>query len=206
MKIFFSLSILLCTIIIIFILPLFILVWQEQLLVYTVIRTHEQLLSELHASQYSQQIIGFLKDKVILTDIFSINEIQHMQEVKNLYILGKRLLIGSGIILFTFFLFLKYISGTTLFFKSVRYGSYTTFVLLFIFGVLTLLDFTSSFLYFHHIFFFQGNFLFPENTLLIQIFTERFFKEVGGTLWLMSFCFAGLFIMISLPKFHTKSI
>ena len=206
MKIIFSLSILLSTIIIIFILPLYLLVWQEKLLVHTVITTHEQLLSELSAGQYSQQVIGFLKNKSILPDILSTNETQHMQEVKNLFILGRQLLIGGGIILFLFFLFFKYIGGTALFFKSVRYGSYTAFVLLFIFGVLTLLDFTSSFLYFHHIFFPQGNFLFPENTLLIQIFTERFFKEVSGILWLMSFIFSGIIVVISLPRFHTKSI
>lgn len=206
MKIFFSLPILLCTIIIIFILPLYILVWQEQLLVRTVISTHEQSLSESDASQYSQQVIWFLKNKSTLPDVLLTNENQHMQEVKNLYILGQRLLIGGGIILFLFFLFLKYVGGVALFFKSVRYGSYITFLLLFIFGVLTLLDFTSSFLYFHHIFFPQGNFLFLENTLLIQIFTERFFKEVSGILWLMSFIFSGIIVVINLPRFHTKSI
>jgi hypothetical protein len=206
MKIFFSLSIFLSIIIIIFLLPLYILVWQEQLLVHTVISTHEQTLSEFNASQYSQQVIWFLKNKSILPDILLTNENQHMQEVKNLYILGQQLLIGGGVILFLYFLFFRYIGGTILFFKSVRFGSYIAFILLFIFGVLTLLDFTTSFLYFHHIFFPQGNFLFPENTLLIQIFTERFFKDVSGILWLMSFGFASIMVVVSLPRFHTKSI
>jgi hypothetical protein len=204
MKIIIVLAIFFSTIILIFLLPLYILVWQENILVQTIITTHEKTISELTAVNYGQQVIQYLKSEAELPVVLSKNEIEHMQTVKNLYAFGRRLLIGGGVIFFVVLLFLKFIGDLTLLFKSVKFGTYISLILLFIFGILVLMDFTGSFLYFHHIFFPQGNFLFPEGTLLIQIFSERFFKEIGGLLWLSSFILAGVMIVITLPRFYTK--
>ncbi len=200
MKYVFILFIFISILIIIFLLPLYSLVWQEGILLSNIKTTHGQALKTEDAIKHGQQIIVYLKNKQTINQDFSINESKHMQDVKNLFILGKWILIIASIILFLIFLFLKYLGDTTIYFQVIKYGAFFSIFLLFGLGVLTLMDFAGSFLYFHHIFFPQGNFLFPFDSLLINIFTERFFKDISGLMWLGSFLLSGIFVGISIYK------
>ena len=193
--------------IVIFLLPLYSLVWQEGILINNITITHDQSLKVDDATYYGQQVIGYLKDKQIINSDFSNSEFRHMQDVKNLFFLGKWILIIASVFLLLIFLFFKYLGDTTIYFQTIKYGAFFSIFILFGLGVLTLMNFASSFLYFHNIFFPQGNFLFSEGTLLIQIFSERFFKETSGMLWLGSFLLSGLGVGISIYKIKTpKSI
>lgn len=64
--------------------------------------------------------------------------------------------------------------------------------------VLTLLSgFSSSFTFFHMIFFPQGNWQFPAESALIQTFPLEFFQEIALAIFIQAFCWGILFIVVS---------
>lgn len=82
--------------------------------------------------------------------------------------------------------------------RAMRIASLLLAALIVIFGIALLL-FPIFFDAFHQVLFPQGNWSFPANSLLIQIFPEDFWKIMLGSITLMLGATSGLFYLLSKP-------
>jgi integral membrane protein (TIGR01906 family) len=76
--------------------------------------------------------------------------------------------------------------------EFLYYGSLTSLLVTIIILLAILLNFNSSFTIFHQIFFPQGNWTFPADSLLIQTFPIKFFIEIGRNILLLALGLSGL--------------
>mgnify|MGYP001039793121 CR=1 FL=1 len=65
-------------------------------------------------------------------------------------------------------------------------------------------NFTQQFIYFHHIFFPQGNFFFPESSILIMTYPEQFFIFMGLSIFLLSTLLFFIIGYLSLRKIYKQ--
>ncbi|MBU0457541.1 MAG: DUF1461 domain-containing protein [Nanoarchaeota archaeon] len=142
-----------------------------------------------------EKTMNFLNDNEDLTLNYTAKEVSHLQDVKKVMI--------SVNYLFYFFL-----SLTTLIIiyhrndleeikRLIRFGGITT-VLLILFIIMTsIISFNYSFTVFHQIFFPQGNWIFPFDSLLIQTFPLSFFIYISRTIFLQALLLGSLFIFVS---------
>lgn len=192
MKIILRLVIFLATAVFVLLLPIYFLLWQQSIIVKTVITTqNNEYLNVTQLTELTKQTLNFLLNKDQLPNIFANAETDHMADVALLVKQGFYTLVIVFFILILLFIFFKFLGSPEVFYKLFRNGAIFSMVLLFVLALLVLIDFTVNFIYFHNIFFPQGNFIFPENSLLIQIFPERFFKEI------MIYVFMGAVILSS---------
>ncbi len=82
--------------------------------------------------------------------------------------------------------------------KMLKYGGISVIAVELILFLLVLISFNSSFTAFHHLFFPQGNWTFPADSLLIQTFPLQFFVKISQTLLFQAFLGGIIFILISL--------
>ena len=120
-----------------------------------------------------QNAINYLDGKENLLEDYTKEEKSHMNDVKLLikkinYLFYFLLLIVSLILTY-------YKKDKKQIIKILRYGGITTVVSLLIFLLLIILSFEKTFIIFHDIFFPQGNWQFPIDSLLIQTFPIEFF-------------------------------
>lgn len=113
------------------------------------------------------EVVNFLFYDEALSS-FTYNEASHMQDVKSLLELGKWLFLASLVVVFLYFYNFK---DETLLKKVGIVGVGFQLVLI----LLILISFNFVFTWFHKIFFPMGNWSFPMNSLLIQIFPLEFF-------------------------------
>lgn len=121
---------------------------------------------------------------------FSKQEIEHLEDVRDL-ILGFRNLyfisFGLFVLLFSAFVFnlvTKYKGTATfkkkfsLFFIKLQISVLSvSSIFIFIFWAIAFFNFTNFFDRFHHIFFEEGTWTFPSNSLSITLFPENFFYD-----------------------------
>lgn len=205
MKILLHLVIFLTTIIFVLLLPIYILLWQQSIIVKTVLATNNlEVLDDSQLTELTKQTLNFLVQQGQLPDVFSVKEVEHMNDVFKLTRAGFYVLVLAVIVLLILYIFFRFLGSPEIFFNLFRSGAIFSLVLLFVFALLVLIDFTVSFLYFHNIFFPQGNFIFPANSWLIQIFTERFFKEILVYIFTGAVFTAGVIITFATYKLRTK--
>ena len=128
------------------------------------------------AYEISKNITGFFNEKNGLPSLFNQKESSHMQDVKLLVNKGKCLLtflMLSNIVLFSLLLFYSEKKSKDLSKLLIFSGALGLLLPLFF----SIFRFGSLFEKFHLIFFPQGNWMFPADSLLIQIFTEQFFFD-----------------------------
>ncbi|GEM_PF-2078316 len=205
MKIVLRLVIFLATTIFILLLPIYILLWQQSIIVQTVLNTKNiETLGSDQLTDLTIQTLNFLTNRGQLPEIFSENEIDHMNDVAQLVRKGFYTLILVFIILLILYIFFKFLGSPEVFYRLFRGGAVFSMIFLFILALLILIDFTVNFLYFHNIFFPQGNFIFPANSLLVQIFPERFFKELIIYIFMGATILGGIIITLATYKLRNK--
>jgi integral membrane protein (TIGR01906 family) len=205
MKIILRLVIFLATAVFVLLLPIYFLLWQQTIIVKTVITTQNiEVLNEGQLIELTKQTLNFLLNKSQLPNIFSSNEVVHMADVAALVKQGFYVLVIVFFILILLYIFFKFLGSPEVFYKLFRSGAIFSMILLFVLALLILIDFTVNFLYFHNIFFPQGNFIFPEDSLLIQIFPERFFKEIMIYIFMGAVFTAGVIITLATYKLRDK--
>ena len=143
-------------------------------------------------------LLNFFKDKNELK-YFNEKESSHLADVKNLidkFISVFYFLIILDMLLFTI-LFIKYkkilIKNIK---KTLLYSGILTIAVILVFILLSL-NFDFLFDNFH-ILFFAGNWLFPEDSLLIQLFPFNFFYDYFLKILINSFIISLILILISL--------
>jgi|WetSurMetagenome_2_1015567.scaffolds.fasta_scaffold540958_2 integral membrane protein (TIGR01906 family) len=107
--------------------------------------------------------------------VFTPNELSHLSDVHNIFIWAKYLSIGSAIaFIFILFRFMAQGNLKKKLENTALYGAIGATIALAIIFLLSL-NFEWMFNGFHHIFFPNGNFEFPADSLLITLFPPRFF-------------------------------
>jgi len=124
----------------------------------------------------TKQIISFFEGNSELPDVFAKDEKYHLQDVK--------VLTQKGNILLRLFILFNIVLLSFLLFNSDKIKKDLSRISIFsgISGLLAILpfilfDFSSLFMRFHLIFFPQGNWQFPADSVLIQLFSESFFYD-----------------------------
>ena len=87
--------------------------------------------------------------------------------------------------------------------KLLFYGGIITIAFLLISLVLSIISFNFMFTLFHNLFFPQGNWLFPANSLLIQTFPLGFFISISYKIFLLSLIL-GIIILFLGKKYKKK--
>ncbi|MCC7574651.1 DUF1461 domain-containing protein [Candidatus Woesearchaeota archaeon] len=150
-----------------------------------------------------ENVHGFLLLRNSLSDNFTIDENNHMQDVR---LLINTLKIFSFIFIMvlasTLFLINK-IKGTkkrktelTNFFNNLKKGGFISLSFLIFLTIIVFINFSFSFDAFHRIFFPQGNWLFSADSLLITLFPQTFFLNMAKKIFITNTLFISLLILI----------
>lgn len=148
-----------------------------------------------HTTPDQQNVFNYLTHQSLLPEIYNEQEASHFQDVKNILLKANIL----AAILYTFILaiFIYYLKSTKpLASILLPTGKITlTFLILF----LLLIMFKFNFLFntiFHPLLFPQGNWTFPSNSTIIQIFPQDFFISFALRLACTSLLF-GFFTLVT---------
>jgi len=179
-------------------LPVFVLVWQGDFVVQKVDVLQTSALVSIDAKVYSEQVLAFLFGKGNLPNQMTNSEISHMQDVKNLFVAGEWMLAISVMILVVSYFILK---NLQIYWRGLRAGSFLAIIIIILLGITMLFNFENIFIHFHQIFFPQGNWTFPADSLMIQIFTESLFEWLG-----MTSASASLFLAVVIAIFSQYKI
>lgn len=117
-------------------------------------------------------------NKASLINILTPNEASHIYDVHTLFITQ---ILCSLVALPILISIIKKNSLTIL-----RSTAKTSIIILFIFTLPILLLFNTSFIYFHHLLFPQGNWSFPPDSTLIQLYPESFWYYSALALFILT--------------------
>lgn len=173
--------------------------------------THSKDLTWILSKKYgSEQRLGesaqILNSNIIeffngaeLNNTFTTPEKNHLTDVKHLLntatiIFGICLLIIISAIIF------NKEKSKNIFKKAFLYSGISALVFNAIIIIFTLFSFDSLFISFHELLFPQGNWTFPASSLLIQLYPEEFFTEIGTIIFVTSIVLAIIFIIIGICK------
>lgn len=165
-----------------FTIPIIILILSFNLLIFN----NDFYGKESNNATVSNNIIDYFKGNELNSNYFSDKEISHLKDVRNLIWMSLVILIILTIIL------LISISN-----KEIFLGSLFSIILTILLA-LTLLSFSTSFVYFHQILFTNNNWLLPANSTLIQTLPESFFEKAFIKILITNFIISILLLLISL--------
>ena len=166
-----------------------------------------------------EQTINFLQGKEELKANYTAAELSHLQDVQQIM----KWVDVAFTALFLMVIFLavmvlatnsktvrsktinsKEISSQAEWKKLVRWGGLVTVALVLVILLFLLLSFNTTFTLFHRLFFPQGNWLFPVESLLIQTFPLDFFVKIATMIFLLALALGSLFIL--LPPFFRHDL
>jgi len=137
-----------------------------------------------NSEKLTKNIIEYLKGNEELDNNFSKNEINHMQDVKKLIDLAKLIMfISAAIIIISILLALFIIKKLLKLLKAIFFGALVTLAILILIALGAMFNFGSSFAYFHELFFPQGNWMFPQGSLLITLLPQSFFVSISQAIF-----------------------
>ncbi|MBT4651774.1 DUF1461 domain-containing protein [Candidatus Woesearchaeota archaeon] len=174
-------------------LPLFLLLLSYQL-----------VLGFVNLTENQQQTVDFLENKQELNLNYTVSETSHLEDVQEItttanYFFYFTLFICTFIITY-------YKNNLKQIIKIFLYGGITSLSAIGIIFLFILFSFQSSFIIFHNLFFPQGNWTFPYNSLLIQTFPLDFFISISIKIFLLTIIFSILFILLSFLFKHGYSV
>ena len=143
-----------------------------------------------NADEISEKLIGFFKEENNLPLSFNEKEKSHLEDVKKLIDNGKGLLVFLSLL--NIILISIILSNDNL--KKILISSGVFAIILPI--PFLLFSFSNIFTKFHLILFPQGNFQFPLDSLLIQLFPQEFFYDSLINIVLNSSIFAIILILM----------
>lgn len=140
--------------------------------------------------------IDFLKNNEELNLNYTANEISHLEDVKKV----------MNFIDYLFYFLILVITVILTYYKRnqeqvktlLKYGGIVTITLIILILLASLISFNAAFTAFHELFFPQGNWIFPADSLLIQVFSLDFFIEISRNIFIHTIICGIVFILISL--------
>lgn len=137
-----------------------------------------------------KNLINYFKSNEELGNYYSQREILHLEDVKNLI----RKTLTLFYITFTFLLLSFIYLATRKYYnelsKILIYGGIICILLIFLFVILFFIDFNSSFIKFHEIFFNNDLWILSSESLLVNLFTEEFFFNILKKILITSIVFS----------------
>ncbi len=161
-------------------------------LIFVTLLSYKIILNTTQLTPLQQQSIDFLNGEGTLPQ-FEENAVSHMQDVKNVFFYVDVIFYVS--LFFLTLMITYYQSDKTMFQKIFKYGGWTTVIGLSVITLFSLISFNTLFTLFHKIFFPQGNWQFPADSLLIQTFPIEFFIGIAVKTFLLTIVFGILFIL-----------
>jgi len=150
----------------------------------------------INLTDNQQNAINFLDNKEDLISDYTNNEKSHMQDVKKL--IQKINYFFYLLLLIITLILTSYKRNKVQIIKLLKFGGITAFISLLIILLFILFSFNKSFIIFHEIFFSQGNWQFPFNSLLIQTFPLTFFITISKKIFLTSLIASLIIIFVSI--------
>ena len=163
--------------------------------IFLLLFSYKIVLGISNLTENQQETINFLENKQELNLNYTTNEISHLEDVKKVI----------SFIDYLFYLSLIIITLITTHYKRnkkqlqklIKYGGITTLVSIGLILLFSLFAFNSTFTIFHKIFFPQGNWLFPTNSLIIQTFPIDFFIGISVKMFILTIILGSIFISLS---------
>ncbi len=133
------------------------------------------------AEQVLDNVFAFFDGEELSSEFFEEKEISHMKDVKRLIDTGSYLLYFLvGLFIVLMIVLIKIVKrrkvAKYLGFSLAADGSIVIVVSL----ILFLLNFSNLFTNFHMVFFPQGNWMFPSESMLIRLFPKAFFYDISS--------------------------
>ncbi len=141
-----------------------------------------------------ENTINHLNDNTIpLLQNYTAVELSHLEDVQKVMSMTDNLFYVSLVLSL---LLLIYGFKRKLLSKMLLYGGISIVAVIGLILILTIISFNSSFTAFHEIFFPQGNWQFPSDSLLIQTFPLEFFIKIAFTIFIQALVWGSLFIVV----------
>ena len=157
--------------------------------------SYKVALGTTELTENQQSTIDFLDNKVELELKYTSNEVSHLNDVKGV-MQGMDHLFYLSLVVVSFII-TCYKKRKEVIKKLFYYGGITSLSVSGLMLVFSLLSFNSTFTVFHKIFFPQGNWTFPIDSLLIQTFPIDFFITISMKIMVIAIIIAAGMIFIS---------
>ncbi len=148
---------------------------------------------DLNSSQ--QNTFNYLQTKADLTLNYTYSEVSHLQDVRT--VMHGATVVFYFLILISTLIITYSRNNKELLHKFFKYGGLAAIVSLSFILFLFVINFNFLFILFHKIFFPQGNWIFPSNSLLIQTFPLSFFIKIGLSIFLQTFLYGIGFLVLA---------
>ena len=147
-----------------------------------------------------QETLDFLREKGELQLNYTAAERTHLEDVVT--VMRYVDYIFYGLLLAATLFIISNWNNRPLLRKLFRYGGISTVSAALVILIFVLLSFNTSFTVFHQLFFPQGNWQFPADSLLIQTFPLKFFVSMGKGIFMLTILLGSLFILLSFFLIH----
>lgn len=145
---------------------------------------------------FYENVHSFLVKQTALSEEFTDEETSHMKDVRFLFNLFRGLSIIFVLLIIIYFIYLKTkkekgkrkkTNNEELFLaKTIKKASIISFLIILLLVFFVVVNFNFSFDVFHRIFFPQGNWVFPRDSLLITLFPQTFFFNIAKKIMVLS--------------------
>jgi len=162
--------------------------------------SYKIILSSINLSQNQEFTFDYLLQNRPLLLNYTELELSHLQDVQRVmtfvnYLFYLSLLICTIIITAT-------IKNKILRQRLFFWGGFSTIIVVILILICSLVGFNSTFTIFHEIFFPQGNWIFPSDSLLIETFPLEFFENIVRNIFLLALMEGIIFILLSIYFKH----
>jgi len=127
-------------------------------------------------------IIEYLKGNgkdELLRPYFNDREVAHMRDVQDLFHLARIIRYVSIFLSITIIAYFAYCEGTKRLGRKLFFGLFTNHIIIALLSIIMLIDFTSFWTLFHHLFFTNDLWLLnPKTDLMIKMLPEPFFSGI----------------------------
>ncbi|MGV8150913.1 MAG: DUF1461 domain-containing protein [Candidatus Woesearchaeota archaeon] len=157
--------------------------------------------SKMYVKNITENIFDFFKGKSELK-YFSEEEKSHMNDVKFVVSAMNFVYYSSSVFFILFFvvLYLLFKNDKLVFIEQLSkilfYGSIASLAFLVVIFLWSIFSFDTLFFLMHSIFFSQGNWMFPSDSLLITLFSEQFFFDISLRIFVYAIFQSGVFFLI----------
>lgn len=157
--------------------------------------------SKEYVMNITENMFKFFKGKEELKH-FSEKETSHMQDVKFVVSAMNFIYFSSALFFILIFFIIYFLSkpDKLLFIdklsKIIYYGSVAALAILILIFLWAIFSFDTLFYLMHLVFFSQGNWMFPTDSLLITLFPESFFFDMSLRIFIYAIFQSGIFFLI----------
>lgn len=163
---------------------------------FLILFSYQLVLLLINQTENQAQSINYVSNRGELNLNYTALEISHLDDVKKVISLAHywfyfSLVVVAGMILY-------YLKDKFKLKKLFLWGGITTTAVMGVILLLGIISFNSSFTVFHQIFFPQGNWQFPVDSLLIQTFPLGFFIEISLFIFILTLIEGIVFILLGI--------